>query len=188
MAALAVGSLLAPALVALGGTRGAFAGAAALLAVAAAGVARRVAAIDAHATVPVTEIALLRIVPMFAPLDPASLEALARSLEPVALGSGETLIRQGERGADHYFVVADGVLDVRIDGLHVRDAVRGDGVGELALLVDVPRTATVTARTAVHAQSLGRTAFLGVIAENVHSAEIADRLVHERLPGATLAP
>jgi hypothetical protein len=46
----------------------------------------------------------------------------------------------------------------------------------------------VTARTPVDAQALGRTAFLGVIAENTRSAEIADRLVHERLPDATLAP
>jgi hypothetical protein len=58
---------------------------------------------------------------MFAPLDPPPLEALARSLEPVELAAGETLIRQGDSG-DRYYVVADGVLDVEIDGTHVREA------------------------------------------------------------------
>ena len=187
MAGLAAGSLLAPALVLLGGSRGAFAGVAALLLVAAAAVARRLAAIDRAATVPVTEIALLRTVPMFAPLDPPPLEALARSLEPRRLEAGDTLIRQGDQGADLYFVVADGTLDVAIDGMQVREVGRGDGVGELALLVDVPRTATVTARTPAQVHALARAAFLQTVTENPRSAAVAEQLVHERLPGATLA-
>jgi hypothetical protein len=186
MAGLAAGSLLAPALVALGGARGAVAGLGALLLLAAALTARRLAAIDAHANVPVVEIALLRSVPMFAPLDPPPLEALARSLEPLELAAGETLIRQGDHG-DRYYVVAAGVLDVAIDGVHVREASRGDGVGELALLVDVPRTATVVARTDARVHALAREPFLRTVTENPHSAEVAQRLVHERLPGATLA-
>jgi hypothetical protein len=186
MAGLAVGSLLAPALVALGGARGALAGLGALLLLAAAVTARRLAAIDAHASVPAVEIALLRSVPMFAPLDPPPLEALARSLEPVELAAGETLIRQGD-GGDRYYVVADGVLDVEIDGTHVREASRGEGVGELALLVDVPRTATVAARTPARVYALARDAFLRTVTENPQSAAVAERLVHERLPGATLA-
>jgi hypothetical protein len=187
MGGLAAGSLLAPALVALGGSRGAFAGVGALLLVAAAAVARRLAAIDRAATVPVTEIALLRAVPMFAPLDPPPLEALARSLEPRTLDAGETLIRQGDLGADRYYVVADGILDVEIDGARVREVRRGDGVGELALLVDVPRTATVTARTPAHVHALAREAFLRTVTDNPRSAAVAEQLVHERLPGATLA-
>jgi hypothetical protein len=187
MAGLAAGALLAPALVALGGPRGALAGVALLLLLTAAALGRRLAAIDAAASVPVTQIALLRAVPMFAPLDPPPLEALARSLEPVELAAGETLIRQGDRGADRYFVVADGVLDVQVDGTPVREVRRGDGVGELALLVDVPRTATVTARTAVRVEALARESFLRTVTENSHSAAVAERLVHERLPGATLA-
>lgn len=186
MAGLAAGSLLAPALVALGGVRGALASLGALLLVAAAATGRRLSAIDAQATVPVVEIALLRSVPMFAPLDAPPLEALARSLEPVELAPGETLIRQGD-GGDRYYVVADGVLDVDIDGSHVREARRGDGVGELALLVDVPRTATVVARTAARVHALAREAFLHTVTTNPESAAVAASLVHERLPDATLA-
>jgi hypothetical protein len=186
MAGLAVGSLLTPALVALGGARGAVAGLGALLLVASVATARRLAAIDAQATVPQVECALLRVVPMFAPLEPPPLEALARSLEPRELAAGETLIRQGDAG-DRYYVVADGVLDVDIDGTHVREAARGDGVGELALLVETPRTATVVARGPAHVYSLGRDAFLQAVTENPHSAAVAERLVHERLPGATPA-
>jgi hypothetical protein len=187
MAGLAVGSLLTPALVALGGARAALAGLTVLLVAAAAVAGRSLARIDAAGNVPVVELALLRLVPMMEPLDPPTITALARSLAPVSLDTGDVLIRQGDHG-DRWYVVADGELDVSIDGARVGAAMRGDGVGELALLVDVPRTATVAARTPVLAYALEREPFLRAVTENDRSAAAAERLVRERLPGVTVAP
>ena len=76
MAGLAVGSLLVAALVAWGGVQAAILGVGLLLPLAAVAAGRNLLSIDRHATVPVVEIGLLRGVPLFAPLDPTTLEAL----------------------------------------------------------------------------------------------------------------
>lgn len=180
MAALAVGSLLVPAFVALGGPRAACVALAGLLVASALVAGRSLSRIDAAATVPVVEIALLRSVPMLAPLAAPTVEALARGLTEVELVAGAELIRQGDSG-DRYYVIAEGELDVTIDGVRVAGASRGDGVGELALLADVPRTATVTARTDVRAQALDREPFLRAVTGNDRSAAEAARLVNERV-------
>jgi hypothetical protein len=176
MAALAAGSLLVPALVALGGARTASAGLGVLLVCAAFAAARGLVAIDAAADVPQVEIALLRSVSMFAPLDPPTVEALARSLTPLELGAGAVLMRQGEAG-DRFYVVAEGVLDVDVDGVRVNTVERGDVVGEIALLRDVPRTASVAARTAVRLQALEREPFLRAVTGNDRSCAAAHELV-----------
>jgi hypothetical protein len=179
MIALAAGSLLVPALVALGGARAAWVGLAALLALAAVLTGRRLARIDDAATVPVVELALMRSVPVLAPLDSPTLETLARSLATVELRPGESLIREGERG-DCYFVIAEGELDVSVGGVHVNDVRRGEGVGELALLADVPRTATVTARSDVRALGLERDVFVRAVTGNDRSCAVGAALVAER--------
>lgn len=179
MAALAAGSLLVPALVALGGARTACAGIAAVLLAAAALAARGLARIDAAASVPVVELALLRSVPMLAPLDAPTLEALARGAATVSAAPGDVLIREGDRG-DRYYVVADGTLDVTIRGAHVADLGRGDGFGELALLADVPRTATVTARTATRTLALERDSFLRAVTANDRSSAVGAQLLADR--------
>ncbi|HEU0336328.1 MAG TPA: cyclic nucleotide-binding domain-containing protein [Gaiellaceae bacterium] len=180
MAGLALGSLLAPALVALGGAELALLGVAALLPLAALVGGRRLLRIDRAADVPVVEIGLLRSLPLFAPLGAATLESLARALEPVDAAAGSVVIREGDPG-DRFFVVADGEIDVsRSDGV---TAVlrRGDGFGEIALLRDVPRTATCTARTDVVLQALAKDDFLVAVTGHVGAAAEADRLVDARL-------
>jgi Cyclic nucleotide-binding domain len=161
MAGLAVGSIAASGFVALAGGRGAFLCLAAALPVAALLVLRGLLGADA-AVHPVVEMARLRALPIFAPLGAPELEGLARSLRPVEAGAGTRVIAEGETG-DRFYVVADGELAVSIDGGHVRDIGRGDSFGDIALLRDVPRTATVTARTDVRLDALDKETFLAAV-------------------------
>jgi MFS family permease len=188
MAALAAGSLLVPALVGLGGVRAACIALGLLLPVAALVRGRAVLALDGAATVPVVEVALLRSVPLFAPLGVPTIEQLATRLEPVPVAAGQVVIRTGDVG-DRFYVVADGQLEVRRERSLVRELSRGDGFGELALLRDVPRTADVVALTPALLHALGKVDFLEAVTGHPVARSEADRLVRERLPAsATIAP
>src|SRR6185312_11521651 len=114
MAALAAGSLLTPLLVAVAGGRAAVIGVGAVLPAALLLGAARLLEIDRRADVPVVELALLRSIPLFAPLGPVELESLARELRPVEAGAGDDIVREGEPG-DLFYVVADGELEVSMD-------------------------------------------------------------------------
>jgi MFS family permease len=184
MAGLAVGSIAASAFVGLAGGRGAFVCLAALLPISAVLVLRSVLAADSS-VLPVVEIARLRALPIFSPLGAPALEGLARALEPVEACAGAAVISEGEPG-DRFYVVADGELDVSVGGEHVGALERGDCFGEIALLRDVPRTATVTARTPVLLNALDKGAFLAAVTGHDPSARAADELVHGRLERATI--
>jgi len=138
------------------------------------GIDRRAAAPDAAA------LALLRRLPMFAPLPAPAIERIMADLVRVDLPAGHVLIREGESG-DRFYVVADGILDVSRNGEPVAERGAGEHVGEIALLRDVPRTATVTARTAVHLLALDRGSFLGAVTGHPQSRERADAVAAERL-------
>jgi Cyclic nucleotide-binding domain len=177
MAGLAVGAVLVPVLVHFGGSRLALLGVAAVLPLAAAGGGRALFSLDAHAPVPVVQIALLRSIALFAELPAPALEGLAAALTPVELPAGTVLIRQGEEG-DAYYAIAAGELDVSQDGRFLRRCGRGEGVGEIALLRAVPRTASVTAHTDTTVYKLARqpflTAVLGHAATERQAHSIAD--------------
>jgi MFS family permease len=184
MAGLAVGSIAASALVGLAGGRGAFACLAALLPLAALLALRGVRNADS-AVLPVVEMARLRALRIFAPLGPPALEAAARSLVPVTAAAGAVVIREGDRG-DRFYVIADGEVDVSSNGVAIGVLGRGDCFGEIALLRDVPRTATVSARTDVRLDALDKTAFLIAVTGHEPAARAADELVHARLEHATI--
>jgi MFS family permease len=184
MAGLAVGSISASAFVGLAGGRGAFVCLAAVLPLSALLVLRSVLAADSS-VLPVVEIARLRALPIFSPLGAPALEGLARALQPVEAQAGAAVISEGDPG-DRFYVVADGELDVSVGGEHVAALERGDCFGEIALLRDVPRTATVTARTPVLLDALDKGAFLAAVTGHDPSARAADELVHGRLERATI--
>jgi MFS family permease len=180
MTGLAVGSALVPLLVVGGGTVAAVFGTAAILPLVALVSGRRLFALDAAAHVPIVEIALLRSLRIFRALPAPALEGLARSVEPVELAVGDVLIREGQRG-DCFYAIADGRLEVTIGGVPVATKVRGDGVGEIALLYDVPRTATVRAASPTTVFALARATFLAAVACHAPTARAAIAVADERL-------
>ena len=140
-----VGSVVAQVGIAVEGVRAALVALAVLLALILVWSARRLVHVDEIADAPVFEIRLLRRLPLFAPLPGPALEGVARATRPLAVAAGEVVVREGDVGDDYYAVV-DGEFDVTMEGRHVREIGRGAGFGEIALLADVPRTATVVAR------------------------------------------
>jgi hypothetical protein len=180
MAGLAAGALLVPALVHLGGSRLALLGVAAVLPLAAAVGGRGLFGLDSGTPVPVVEIALLRSLPLFAELPAPALEGLARALTPVTVPAGTMLIRQGEPG-DAYYAIAAGELEVRQNGHVLRHCGRGEGVGEIALLRDIPRTAAVVAHTDATVYKLDRDPFLTAVLGHAPTQRQADRITDARL-------
>lgn len=180
MAGYAIGALLVPLLVVLGGSRLALLGVAALLPLAAAAGGRALFGLDAETPVPVVEIALLRSLPLFAELPAPAIEGLAAALTPIHLAPGAVLIREGDQG-DAYYAIAAGELDVLHDGHFLRQCGRGEGVGEIALLRDIPRTATVIAHSAATVYELSRDLFLTEVLRHAPTQRQADRIASTRL-------
>ena len=180
MAGLALGALLVPALMHLGGSRLAVLGVAAVLPLAAVAGGRAVFRLDAGTPVPVVEIALLRSLPLFAELPAPAIEGLASALRPIQLPAGAVLIRQGDPG-DAYYAIAAGELDAVQDGQFLRRCGRGEGVGEIALLRAIPRTATVIAHSAATVYELGREPFLAAVLGHAPTLRQADRIADVRL-------
>ena len=185
LAALALGSLGAPFLVDTIGVRGALLVTGAVLPVLAALTWTRLAAVDAAAAAPERQLALLRGSPIFEPLPPGTLEALAQRLQPRRFETGDVVFAQGEPG-DDFYLVDTGRAGVAVDGEVVAEAGPGESFGEIALLRDVPRTATVTALTELAAYALERDAFLDAVAGHAQSRAAAETLVTGRLSPVAL--
>jgi MFS family permease len=177
-----LGAILAPLAIDVVGIRWAMIATGALLPLLAALLWRRISALDAEALAPLRELELLHSIPLFRPLPATTLEELASSLVPVQATPGTELVREGETG-DRFYVIASGEVDVSAQGQPVRTQGPGDHFGEIALLRDVPRTATVTAKTDVELYALERDEFLGAVTGHAASAQAADAVVSTRLAG-----
>jgi MFS family permease len=174
LASLGLGALLAPLLISLAGIRTALLIAAAFLPVVVALSWLGLQRIDAPA--PRADwVQLLQAIPIFAPLAPTKLERIASQLGETALEAGTLVLRRGDPG-DRFYVVEDG--EVEIEG-----RVHGPGsfFGEIALLRDVPRTASVTAKTDVRLLTLDRDEFLAAVTGHEPAAAAADAVVTARL-------
>jgi MFS family permease len=142
---------------------------------------RGITRIDEESLPPAAELLdLLRGIPFLALLPGPALEELASRLVPVAVTAGSHIIRQGDPG-DRFYVIEEGKADVLIDGRFVRTLVPGEYFGEIALLRDVPRTATVTASTDLALRALERDDFIAAVTGHAPSARAAGAVVSARL-------
>jgi Cyclic nucleotide-binding domain/Major Facilitator Superfamily len=184
---VAAGSLVTPLVVELLGVRVALVaiGLLAPLAVAAARPALR--RLDADMRVRDTDIETLRAIPMLSALPVATIEQLAGALEHAEAGPGHTLFRQGEPG-DFFYIVRSGQVDVLQDGRRVRTLGAGECFGEIALLHDQPRTATVRAvgEAPLGVSRLGRGAYLTAVTGYPAAAAAGDALATSRLEADAL--
>jgi CRP-like cAMP-binding protein len=146
---------------------------------------RRLRALDASVAAPSPQLELLHRIPIFRPLPPATLEQLARELQPARVPAGEVIVRQGEPG-DRFYIVEEGEVEVRIDDVPIQRLQSGEYFGEIALLKDVPRTATVVAATDVELRTLERDEFVTAVTGHAESAEAAHAVIANRL--ASLRP
>ena len=177
---LATGSILAPALISAFGLEAAFVTVGALVPVV---VLLRIAAVwhlDRAATVPVVELSLLRSLLLFRGLPAPALEGLARNARPIEFADGAELMREGDQG-DRYLAIVDGAVEVVRHGTAIAVRHRGDGVGETALLRDVPRTATVRALGPVQALSITKDDFLIAVTGHPATHAVADDLAERHV-------
>jgi Cyclic nucleotide-binding domain len=178
MTGIALGTLAAPALVATVGADVAFVVAGGFLPLAALASYRALRRLDAGTAVPVDVLALLTQVPILVVLPPRVLERLARDATGQQVPAGTRIVGQGEPGA-RFFVIAAGRVRVDIDGAAVRELGAGDWFGEIALLRDVPRTASVTALTDVTLWGLDRESFLPSVTAASGSMEAVDTHIRD---------
>jgi CRP-like cAMP-binding protein len=131
-----------------------------------------------------TEVQALRQVPMFKDIDPARLKLLAFTSERVSYGAGQTLFEQGAM-SDAAYVILAGTADVLIDTSNGRLAVAllktSDLLGEMGILSDAPRSATIVARAGVRALRIGKRVFLELLGQFPQMAIAVMRELAKRL-------
>ena len=178
MGALALGSIATPLLVRELGARSAFVLVGFVLPVLTIAGFRRMRALDDLAA-PTRQQLLVDEVPMFAPLSLAAKERLATKLLPIDVPAGETIVRAGEVG-DRFYLVDSGTVRIGLEEGE-KESGAGDYFGEIALLRDVPRTATVTAAAATRLYALERADFLAAVTGHTLAEAAAQGVVGERL-------
>jgi hypothetical protein len=143
---------------------------------------RRLLAMDQRLGVRDDEIAVLRRVPMLQQLPVPSIEHLASRLRHVTVPAGAAVFEQGDPG-DGFYVIRAGRADVVGDGALVRTLEAGASFGEIALLHDVPRTATLRASADLALIVLDRDVFLDAVCGYTVSAQAAEAMVARHLAG-----
>jgi Cyclic nucleotide-binding domain len=177
MAAVALGSIVAPLVVDALGPRAAFGVVGAILPVVTILVWRKLAKLDHEVEAP-PELGLVDGVPLFEPLSVVAKEHVASRLTRIDVAPGEVVVRAGEAG-DRFYVVADGELEI-VNGVH-ESAHKGDFFGEIALIRDVPRTATVRATAPSQLYALEREDFLAAVTGHSAVRAAGHAVVEQRL-------
>ena len=177
---IGLGAVLTPVLIGLLGNRWAIAAVGGPLAAGALLAWPRLRRLDAHLASAPEHAGLLHAISIFRPLPPAIVEQLAHDTRPLHAAPEEDVIRQGDKG-DLFYVIVRGEAEVRIDGKPHHTLHAGDHFGEIALLRDVPRTATVVALTALDLLTIDREDFIAAVTGHSESTEAAHAVVATRL-------
>jgi MFS family permease len=136
-------------------------------------------ALDARLRAP-AGLDLIRAVDIFAPLSPSVQESLARNAAEQQFAAGAVLMREGDPG-DDFFVIESGLVEVTQDGRVLRREGAGEYFGEIALLRDVPRTATITAVEDTVVRTITRDDFLAAVSGHREARSTAESTVSFRL-------
>jgi MFS family permease len=185
LTALGAGSILAPALISLLGVRPAIVVTGLTLPVAVALTGRWLVQLDVLAPEQRAHVQLLRQLTVFAPLSLPAIEQLAAHVERVEVPEGTVVVREGDPG-DQFYIVEEGALAVTVGGQARTPILPGGFFGEIALLRETPRTATVTATADCRLLTVEREHFLAAVTGHAESAAAADLVVSRRL--AALRP
>jgi MFS family permease len=177
MGAVALGSIVAARVVDAAGPRNALVAVGMILPLLALATYRRLAKID-HAIAPAEEQELIERVPMFGPLSLAVKERLAAGLSSVSVAAGEVVINAGDVG-DRFYIVGGGELEIDA-GSRPAVAVANDYFGEIALLRDLPRTATVAATRDSRLFALNRATFVAAVTGHREAHSIGLQIVNAR--------
>jgi Cyclic nucleotide-binding domain len=176
----AVGAALAPLLVAALGIRGGTLVAGLLLPTGILVLQGRIRALDREIAIPERELEMLRSVDLFDSLPAHAIEGIADRMKRVQVPGGAVILREGETG-DRFYIVEDGEVEVTVVGRQVATLGTRDYFGEIALLRDVPRTATVTATTPATLLELERADFLEEVVGHPVIRKAAKPTIEERM-------
>jgi CRP-like cAMP-binding protein len=128
---------------------------------------------------------LLRRIEIFAELPEPVLERLARTATAVSTAANQVVVAIGEVG-NHFYVIATGRAAVETEDGKTRELGPGDFFGEIALLRDVPRTATVRSIEPLRLYAIGRDDFLAAVTGHDPTMAVAETIVTSRLPAGAL--
>ncbi len=179
LAAMALGAIGASVFYEVLGIRGALLLVAALLPIFVVLTWVRLRAFEVGAPVAEDQFQLLRGNSIFAPLPVATLERISHDLVPVRTPAGNEVITQGDPG-DRFYLIEAGQVEVLEDGVFRRHEGPGESFGEIALLRDVPRTATVRTTEATTLLALERDQFIGAVTGHQRSHQVAHTVVDDR--------
>ncbi|HET7740802.1 MAG TPA: MFS transporter [Mycobacterium sp.] len=138
-------------------------------------------AVDVGVRLP-ERLVLARGVPFLGPLPEANIERITGLLDAVSVTAGEAVFTQGDEG-DRFYLIEAGEASVVRDGTEVARLEPGGYFGEIALVQDVPRTATVRAITDLSLLALDRDEFIAAVTGHAPSREAADAVISTRLGG-----
>jgi len=186
LAGTAAGAVIAPALVSWLGPRGALVATGAFLPAVLVPLWPGLQRIDAEARIPEEPLELLRRIEIFAQLSEPVLERLAASATAVSVTPDQVVVSRGEAG-NHFYVIATGRAVVELDHGTTRELGSGDFFGEIALLRDVPRTATVRALDPLQLYAVGRDEFIAAVTGHAPTLAAAEGVVASRLPLGALS-
>jgi MFS family permease len=185
LGSMALGAVVAPALVSWLGPRGALIATGAFLPILLVPLWPSLQRIDAEADIAEEPLELLRRIEIFAHLPEPVLERLAAAATAVTVLADQVVVSRGEAGR-HFYVIAAGRAVVELDDGATRELQPGEFFGEIALLRDVPRTATVRALEPLRLYAVERDEFIAAVTGHAPTLAAAESIVRSRLPAGAL--